>query len=68
MPSPILYDCVFEGGPSNPEDMVFHYVIEYFCLLIMDTSGHGLVGDSMERVGLVCTLVPLSNLMVSFVS
>lgn len=48
---------MFEGGPSVPEGMVSHCVVGHLCLLIMDTFGHGLAGDSAERVGLVCTLV-----------
>lgn len=35
---------MFEGGPSNPKGMIFHYTIGYLCLLFLGTLGHGLMG------------------------
>ena len=43
---------MFEGGPSNPEGMALHCVVGYFCLLIMDTFGHGLIGGFNGKSGL----------------
>lgn len=47
------------GGPSNPEGMAFHYVIGYFCLLIMDKFGHRLVGGFGRKNGLALCSCPL---------
>jgi len=61
-PHPFYHDRVFEGGPSNPEGMAFHYVIWYFCFLIMDTFGHGLVGGFDRKNGLGLYSCPLVQL------
>ena len=45
------HDHMFEGGPLESKGMPCHLEIEYCNLLIMDTFGHGLMGDSTERMG-----------------
>jgi len=49
-PSPICYDHMFEGGPSDPEGMAYNCVFGYFCLLIMDTFWNGLVGGFIRII------------------
>ena len=49
-------------GLLSSKDMTFHCVVGYFCLHIMDTFGHGLVGGFSEKNGLglyYCALVQL---------
>lgn len=37
--------------------MAYHYVIEYFCLLVMDTFGHGLVGGVEESRACIVKMI-----------
>ena len=54
-----LTDCMFEGGPPEPKGMPCHLVIEYCSLLIMGTSGHGLMGVFDRKSGLGLCSCPL---------
>ena len=50
---------MFEGVPPKPKGMPCHLVIEYCSLLILDTSGHGLMGEFDEKSGLGLCSCPL---------
>jgi len=49
--SPICHDRMFEGGPLKSKGLPCHLEIEYCSFLIMETSKHGLMGGSAERMG-----------------
>ena len=50
---------MFEGGPPEPKGMPCHLIIEFCSLLIMDTSGHGLMGAFSGKNGLGLCSCPL---------
>ena len=50
---------MFEGAPPESTGMPCHLVIEYCSLLIMDTSGHGLMGGFDGKSGLALCSSPL---------
>ena len=68
MPLLICHGRMFEGGPSNPEGMVFHYVIGCLCLFLLGTLGHGLLGVLKEGRDLTVLLFPYLNWGVNPVS
>ena len=50
---------MFEGGPPKPKIMPCNLGIKYCSFLIMDTSGHGLVGGFGGKSGLGLCSCPL---------
>ena len=50
---------MFEGGPPESKGMPCHLESEYCSLLIMDTSGHGLMGGFGGKNGLGLCSFPL---------
>ena len=50
---------MFEGGPPEPKGMSCHLVIELLGLLIMATSGRGLMGEFGGKSGLSLCFCPL---------
>ena len=55
---------MFEGGPPEPKRMPCHLVIEYCSLLVMDKSGHGLMGGFSGKNGLGLCPCPLDPFWV----
>ena len=57
-PSLICIDRMFEGGPPESKGMSCHLVIEYWVYLSWILMDMDWWGDLVERVGLICDLVP----------